>query len=76
MRGAAVTARRQRRHRESGHLGPVRLVAGHLPAPGPVIWADSTAGTASPQLLYQAISGSNLRAYADTDAVGHAALGN
>jgi hypothetical protein len=41
-----------------------------------VIWADSTAGTASPQLLYQAISGSNLRAYADTDTVGHAALGN
>jgi hypothetical protein len=44
--------------------------------PGPVIRADSTAGTASPQLLHQAISGSNLRAYADTDAVGHAALGS
>ena len=41
-----------------------------------MIWADSTAGTASPQLLCQAISGSNLRAYADTDTVGHAALGN
>jgi len=65
MRGGAVTARRHRRHREFGRLGPVRLVAGHL-LPGPVIWADSTAGTASSQLL-KAISGSNLRAYADTD---------
>lgn len=41
-----------------------------------MIRADSTARTASPQLPYQAISGSNLRAYVDTDAVGHAALGN
>jgi hypothetical protein len=43
--------------------------------PGQVIWADPAAGTAGPQLLYQALSGS-LRAYADTDAAGHAATGN
>jgi hypothetical protein len=52
---------------------------GLLPAtflPGTVIYADSTAGTTGPQLLYAAIGSSNLRAYADTDAVGHAATGN
>jgi hypothetical protein len=44
--------------------------------PGQVVWADSTAGSTGPQLLYQAIGAGNLRAWADTDAVGHAALGN
>jgi hypothetical protein len=44
--------------------------------PGTVIYADSTAGTTAPQLLYQAIGSGNLRAYTDTDAVGHAATGN
>jgi hypothetical protein len=70
----------------SPHVGNAGTVSpgtsgryGWLPVnscPSPVIWADSTAGTASPRLLYQAISGSNVRAYADTDAVGHAALAN
>jgi hypothetical protein len=52
---------------------------GLLPAtflPGQVVWADSTVGSTGPQLLYAAIGSSNLRAYADTDAVGHAALAN
>jgi hypothetical protein len=52
---------------------------GLLPAvllPGMVIYADSSAGTTGPQLLYQAIGSSNLRAYADQDAVGHAAISN
>jgi hypothetical protein len=80
-RGAAVTAggrcdrARQRRHRELGTSGKYGL----LPAtflPGTVVNADSTAGSTGPQLLYAAIGSSNLRAYADTDAVGHAATGN
>jgi hypothetical protein len=42
-----------------------------------VVYADSTAGTTGPQLLYAAIGGGNLRAYNQgTDDVGHAALGN
>jgi hypothetical protein len=41
-----------------------------------VIYADSSAGTTAPQLLYQAIGAGNLRAYADTDAVSHAATSN
>ena len=52
---------------------------GLLPAtflPGTVIYADSTAGSTAPQLLYAAIGGGNLRAYADQDAVGHAPLAN
>jgi hypothetical protein len=40
-----------------------------------VIYADSSADSAGPQLLCQAIGGTNLRA-TDTDAVGHAATGN
>jgi hypothetical protein len=55
------------------------LKYGWLPAtflPGTVIYADSTAGSTGPQLLYQAIGSGNLRAYADQDAVGHAALAN
>jgi hypothetical protein len=44
--------------------------------PGQVVWADSSAGSTGPQLMYAAIGSSNLRAYADTDAVGHAATGN
>jgi hypothetical protein len=31
-----------------------------------VVYADSTAGTAGPQLLYQAIGAGNLRVYADS----------
>jgi len=34
------------------------------------------AGSTGPQLLYQVIGAGNLRAYADTEAVGHAALAN
>jgi hypothetical protein len=52
---------------------------GYLPATlvkGMVIYADSSAGTTAPQLLYQAIGAGNLRAYADTDAVSHAATSN
>lgn len=45
--------------------------------PGMVIWADSSAGTTGPQLLYQAIGAGNLRAFIDgQDTVGHAALAN
>jgi hypothetical protein len=44
--------------------------------PGQVIWADPAAGSTGPQLLYAAIGPGNLRAYADTDAVGHAAPAN
>jgi len=44
---------------------------------GTVIYADSTAGSNGPQLLYQAIGASNLRAFVDgSDDVGHAALSN
>jgi hypothetical protein len=41
-----------------------------------VVWADPAAGSTGPQLLYAAIGAGNLRAYADTDAVGRAALAN
>jgi hypothetical protein len=41
-----------------------------------VIWADPAAGSTGPQLPYAAIGAGNLRSYADTDAVGHAALAN
>jgi hypothetical protein len=42
-----------------------------------VIIADSSAGSTGPQLLYQAIGASNLRAYIPgQDDVGHAALAN
>lgn len=44
--------------------------------PGMVVYADSSAGSTGPQLLYAAIGASNLRAWADTEAVGHAALAN
>lgn len=45
--------------------------------PGMVVWADSSAGTSGPQLLYQAIGAGNLRAYTDgQDSVGHAGLSN
>ncbi len=44
---------------------------------GMVIYADSSAGTTPPQLLYQAIGAGNLRAYVQgTDDAGHAGLGN
>ncbi len=44
---------------------------------GTPVWADSAAGFATaPQLLYQAIGAGNLRAWLDTDAVGHASLAN
>ena len=45
--------------------------------PGQVIWADSSAGSTGPQLLYQAIGEGNLRAYVQgTDDMGDAALAN
>jgi hypothetical protein len=45
---------------------------------GQVIYADSAAGTTTgPQILYQAIGASNLRAYVQgQDDVGHAGLSN
>jgi len=44
---------------------------------GTAIYADSAAGFATaPQLLYQAIGAANLRAWSDTEAVGHAGLAN
>jgi hypothetical protein len=51
-----------------------------LPAtflPGQVIWADSTADSTGPQLLYQAIGAGNLRAWVQgQDDRGGAALSN
>jgi hypothetical protein len=44
--------------------------------PGTTIYADSAAGGTGPQLPYQAIAASNLRAYTDQDQVGHSALAN
>ena len=55
----------------AGHWG----TAGATFPEGTVIYADSMAGTAA-NALYVAIGASNLRAYTDGDAVGHAALGN
>jgi hypothetical protein len=53
---------------------------GWLPAtslPGTVIYADSTAGTTGPQLLYSAIGAGNLRAWVQgQDYRGGAALAN
>lgn len=44
---------------------------------GMVIWADSSAGSTGPQLLYQAIGSANLRAFVDgQDTVGHGAISN
>lgn len=44
---------------------------------GTAIYADPSAGSTGPQLLYQAIGSSNLLAFRDgTDAVGHQALSN
>ena len=81
VKGAAVSAGgRCDRHRQCRRGEPVTCCKyGSLPAtflPGMVIWADSTAGSTGPQLLYQVIGAGNLRAYTDTDAVGHAALAN
>ena len=45
--------------------------------PGQIVYADSSAGSTGPQLLYQAIGAGNLRAYVDgQDAVGHDGLAN
>jgi hypothetical protein len=45
--------------------------------PSQVIYADSSAGSTGPQLLYQSIGAGNLRAFVDgQDNVGHAALSN
>ena len=53
---------------------------GWLPAaclPGTVIYADSSAGTTAPQLLYHAIGAGNLRAWVQgQDDWGGAALAN
>ena len=43
---------------------------------GMTVYADSSAGSTRPQLLYQAIGGSNLRAYTNQDQVGHVAIAN
>lgn len=44
---------------------------------GTAIYADPSAGTTAPQLLFQAIGSGNLLAWRDgTDAVGHQALSN
>jgi hypothetical protein len=55
----------------AGHWG----AAGATIPEGTIIYADS-GGTGGAGLLYTAIGAGNLRAYADTDAVGHAALAN
>jgi|SRR5215471_18200803 len=58
----------------AGHFG---LFPGQQFERGQVIYADSSAGTAPAQLLYQAIGAGNLRAWVDgQDAVGHAGLSN
>ena len=42
-----------------------------------VVYADSSAGTTGPHLLYQAIGAASLRAYVPgTDDAGHAGLAN
>ena len=46
------------------------------PLPISAATASMSAGSTGPQLLYQAIGAGNLRAWADTEAVGHAALAN
>jgi hypothetical protein len=57
----------------SGKYGWLPLVF----QPGTVIYADSSAGTTGPQLLYQAIGAANLRAWVQgQDDVGHACLSN
>jgi len=44
---------------------------------GTAIYADSSAGSTGPQLLYQAIGAANLRAWVQgQDDVGHGALAN
>lgn len=44
---------------------------------GQVIWADSSAGSTGPQLLYQAIGAGNLRAYVDgQDSPGRDGMAN
>jgi hypothetical protein len=61
-----------RLHNRLGRMAVLRANS-PLPAmflPGQVIWADPAAGSTGPQLLYAAIGAGNLRAYADTDAVG------
>jgi len=68
--------RSARSARQFRDLGEVRLAAVCVPS-CPAWWsADSLAGSTGPQLLYQVIGAGNLRAYADTEAVGHAALAN
>src|SRR5258708_4678201 len=55
---------------QSGSLPPA-------PRPGMVIYADSSAGTTGPQLLYQAIGAAQLRPYVQgQDDRGGAALSN
>jgi hypothetical protein len=57
--------------------GKYGYLAGATFIPGQVVYADSTAGSTAPQLLYQAIGAGNLAAWRDgTDNVGHAALSN
>ena len=84
---AGHTGRRGAGYRAPAGFGNVGTVApgtggksGWLPVtflPGMVVYADSSAGTTGPQLLYQAIGAGNLRAFVDgQDSVGHAAVSN
>lgn len=57
----------------AGHYG----ITGATITEGTVLYADSSAGTTGPQLLYQAIGAGNLRAYVQgQDDVGHAGISN
>jgi hypothetical protein len=57
----------------AGHWG---VTGATFPA-GTVIYADSSAGTTGPQLLYQAIGAGSLRAYVNgQDRPGHSGLSN
>lgn len=57
----------------AGHYG----ITGATITEGTVLYADSSAGSTGPQLLYQAIGAANLRAYVQgQDDVGHAGISN
>ena len=57
----------------AGHWG----ITGATFTKGQVIYADSSAGSTGPQLLYQAIGASNLRAYVQgTDDRGPSGVSN
>jgi hypothetical protein len=57
--------------------GKFGLFPGQQFEKGQVIYADSSVGTSTAQLLYQAIGAGNLRLYVQgQDDVGHAGLAN